>query len=79
LEKWFEKPILRARSARKMGFSNRFLGIQLPNIEGIERANRPTRLPIVLTRAEIKALFAHLGGIHDLIVSLLYGIGMRIS
>jgi hypothetical protein len=23
-EKWFEKPILRARSARKMGFSNRF-------------------------------------------------------
>jgi integron integrase len=55
------------------------LSINLPYIDSIERANRPARLPVVLTRAEVKAILAQLSGIQQLIASLLYGSGMRLS
>lgn len=42
------------------------------------RAKRPRRLPVVLTRAEVQALLAHLGGAHKLMASLLYGAGLRL-
>src|SRR5258708_3687812 len=32
------------------------LEITLPRIEGVERAKRPERLPVVLTRGEVKAV-----------------------
>ena len=38
------------------------LEIALPRIEGVERAKRPERLPVVLTRAEVKAVLSHLTG-----------------
>jgi len=55
------------------------LEIELPYIGEIERAKKPQRLPVVFTRSEVKAILAHLDGIHHLLVSLLYGSGLRLS
>jgi integron integrase len=54
------------------------LGVELPWLDGIERAKRPQRLPVVLTRAEVTALLGELTGLHWLMGSLLYGTGMRL-
>jgi integron integrase len=54
------------------------LSIDLPWLDGVERAKKPQRLPVVLTRAEVDALLAELHGIHWLMGSLLYGTGMRL-
>jgi integron integrase len=54
------------------------LGQDIAFIEGIERAKRPARVPVVLTRAEVDAIFMNLGGIEQLMASLLYGSGMRL-
>jgi integron integrase len=55
------------------------LEIELPYIDGIERAKRPERLPVVFTRTEIKQILAHLDGVYLLMASLLYGTGMRLT
>jgi len=47
-------------------------------LEGVERVKRPARLPEVLTRDEVKRLFAHLHGVHRLMAGLLYGSGLRL-
>src|ERR1700720_202079 len=47
-------------------------------LEGVERAKRPARLPVVLTRDEVHKIFAHLHGAHRLMASLLYGSGLRL-
>ena len=44
----------------------------------VERAKRPERLPVVLTRAEVGRLLAGLSGTHQLMGKLLYGTGMRL-
>jgi integron integrase len=54
------------------------LGVELPWLEGIQRAKRPRRLPVVLTRQEAHALLARMEGTHALIARLLYGTGMRL-
>jgi integrase len=54
------------------------LRVELPYIEGIERAKRPARLPAVFTRAEIAALLSRLSGGYGLIAGLLYGSGLRL-
>jgi integron integrase len=54
------------------------LQIDLPYIDDIERAKKPERLPVVFSRSEVKQILAHLDGIDHLIVSLLYGSGMRL-
>jgi integron integrase len=47
-------------------------------LEKVERAKKPSRLPVVLTRAEIKRVFAHLHGTPKLMAGLLYGSGLRL-
>jgi integron integrase len=47
-------------------------------LDGVERAQRPTRLPVVLTRDEVKSIFAQLHGTHRLMAGLLYGSGLRL-
>jgi integron integrase len=42
------------------------------------RAKRPRHLPVVLTRAEVRALLRRLEGRRRLMASLLYGTGMRL-
>jgi integrase len=54
------------------------LGIQLPWIDDLQRAKRPTHLPVVLTRDEVKALLAQLEGTMWLMTSLTYGSGLRL-
>jgi integron integrase len=54
------------------------LRIELPDIEGIERARRPARVPVVFTRQEVEMLLAQLAGTPKLIASLLYGSGLRL-
>jgi integron integrase len=47
-------------------------------IAGVVRAKRPRRLPVVLTRAEVRAVLAGLDGVPRLVSQLLYGAGLRI-
>jgi integron integrase len=54
------------------------LGIELPWLEGIEKAKAPMRLPVVLTREETNRALEQLHDIHALIGRLLYGTGMRV-
>jgi integrase len=54
------------------------LGIVLPLVEGVIRAKLPKRLPIVFTRSEVEAILSQMTGTHLLIVSLLYGSGLRL-
>ncbi len=42
------------------------------------RSKRTLRLPTVLTKAEVRRLFSHLGGDHLLMAGLLYGGGLRL-
>ncbi len=55
------------------------LGIELPLIDGVLRAKRPARLPAVFTREEAKAIINDLDGPVRIIVSLLYGSGLRLT
>ena len=50
----------------------------LGEIEGVDRAKRPSHLPVVLTRAEVKAVLSHLKDTEWLMASLLYGAGLRL-
>lgn len=50
----------------------------LPFIEGIERAKRPERLPVVFTQAEVRDVLTRLDGVTHLIAALLYGSGLRL-
>jgi integron integrase len=54
------------------------LGRELAWLDGLERAKRPPRLPVVLTRAEVERLLAHLTGGRWLLASLMYGSGLRV-
>lgn len=54
------------------------LQIELPWMDGVIRARRPQRLPVVLTREEVASVLAQLDGTLWLIASLLYGSGMRL-
>ena len=47
-------------------------------LDGLVRAKRPRRLPVVLTREELRTLLAELHGVHWLMASLLYGSGLRL-
>jgi integrase len=47
-------------------------------LDGVERAKRPVRLPVVLTRDEVHKIFAHLHGTPQLMAGLLHGSGLRL-
>jgi integron integrase len=54
------------------------VGHSLPWMDGIVRAQRPTRLPVVLSREEVSALLSQMGGTAWLMASVLYGAGLRL-
>lgn len=54
------------------------LGITLPWMDGVVRAKRPRRLPVVLSVDEVHRLLAAMDGRAWSIASLLYGTGMRL-
>lgn len=48
-------------------------------IEDVKRAARVKRLPIVLSKREVAKVFNNLNGLNKIIISLLYGSGLRLS
>ena len=54
------------------------LGVDLPYVDGMERAKRPARVPTVLTREGVRRVLSRLPGTHHLMASLLYGSGLRL-
>jgi integrase len=57
---------------------DRVLGTRLPWLDQMVRAARPRRLPVVLSRDEVRAVLARLHGVPQLMVLLLYGAGLRL-
>jgi integron integrase len=55
------------------------LGREVGQLEGVVRAKRPRRLPVVLTRDETKRLLAKMQGTPLLMAGLLYGAGLRLE
>ena len=54
------------------------LGVELPWLDDIVRAKRPERLPVVLSRDEVRAIIQRLDGPPRLMAYLLYGAGLRV-
>jgi integron integrase len=54
------------------------LAMELPWMDDVVRAKRPRRVPVVLTRDEVRRLLAQLEGRDWLMAGLLYGAGLRL-
>jgi integron integrase len=54
------------------------LELDVPWLDDLVRAKRPLRLPVVLTREEVRAVLQRLTGVPRLMASLLYGSGLRL-
>ena len=54
------------------------LGQDLPWLDDVMRAKRPARLPVVLTRDEVRILLSQIRGVPRLMALLLYGAGLRL-
>jgi integron integrase len=56
---------------------NKFLQLPLGDLGAFNKAIRPRKLPVVLTRLEVGALLSRLNGSPRLLAALLYGSGLR--
>jgi len=54
------------------------LGRKVGELGDLVRASKPRRMPVVLTRSEVKALLAGLDGDRRLMAALMYGSGLRL-
>jgi integron integrase len=54
------------------------LGRQVGDLGEVIRARKPARLPVVMTRDEVKAVLANLTGDKWLMAALMYGAGLRL-
>jgi integron integrase len=54
------------------------LGRGIGDLGEVIRARKPKRLPVVMTRDEVKAVLANLSGDKQLMASLMYGAGLRL-
>ena len=54
------------------------IGVGVGDLGNIIRARKPKHLPVVLSREEVKAVLSHLHGDKWLMVSLIYGTGIRL-
>ena len=54
------------------------LEVDLPWLDDLVRARKPTRLPVVLSRTEVSAILNAMEGTPSLIAQLLYGSGLRL-
>ena len=48
-------------------------------VNGVVRAKRPSRLPVVLTRQEVRAIVGSLEGVEGVVAILLHGAGLRLK
>lgn len=56
----------------------RVLDLKLDWIDDVVRAKRPKRLPVVLSRDEVRRILGSMSGTNALVAKLLYGTGMRL-
>ena len=56
---------------------NKFLQVPLGDVSKFRRSRKQTKLPTVLSRAEVSALLEQLHGVPLLMTSMLYGSGLR--
>lgn len=54
------------------------LAHEIGDLDGLVRAKKPARLPVVLTRGEVKRVLSNLSGTPSLVGRLLYGSGLRL-
>lgn len=54
------------------------IGKEIGYVGGVVRAKRPRRLPVVLTKEEVRMILAHLHGTVWIMTMLLYGAGLRL-
>ena len=54
------------------------IGHELGDLGEVIRARKPVRLPVVMTREEVKAVLANLTGAKWLMASIMYGAGLRL-
>ena len=54
------------------------LGKEVGYVNGVVRAKRPRRLPVVLTREEVRSILGQLRGLDWIMAMLLYGAGLRL-
>jgi integron integrase len=54
------------------------LALDIGWLDDVVRAKRPRRLPVVLTRQEVKGLLGAIQGVNWIMASLLYGAGLRL-
>jgi integron integrase len=54
------------------------VGRKLTLIEGVVRAKRTERLPVVLSKDEVRRVLSHIKGVPRLMAMLLYGSGLRL-
>ena len=51
---------------------------KLGTFAGMERVTKPAKVPVVLTKKEVRAVLTHLKGDYRLMAELLYGSGLRL-
>jgi integron integrase len=66
-----------ARSALVLLFKS-VLADPLPPLDGVSPATRPPRMPVVLSRSEVRAVLNALSGPKQVVGMLLYGSGLRL-
>jgi integron integrase len=59
-------------------FYERVLGKKLGLVEGVVRAKRPERLPVVLSKDEVRRVLSLMSGVPRLQAMILYGSGVRL-
>jgi integron integrase len=59
-------------------FYHHVIGRNVGDLGEVIRARKPERLPVVMTREEVKAVLANLAGEKRLMASLMYGAGLRL-
>jgi integrase len=73
-----------AASTQNQAFSallflyQQFFQRKLGRLDAALRASRPARVPVVLTRQEVRTLLAHVAPTYRLIADLIYGSGLRL-
>jgi len=55
------------------------IGREIGELAGLIRARKPIRVPVVMSRAEVKMVLSRLWGRDKLMVELIYGTGMRLT
>lgn len=60
-------------------FYEKVLGQPLDRVEGVVRARKPKRLPVVLSPEEAQIILSLMEGVPRLVCMLLYGTGMRLG